>query len=130
MAYAANGKEYSNKNISRVKYNMIYTSDTEYNLPKAPELIKECEEAASGVFYNSASDYDPIVFDPSLLDVVYNNQIFFDVSNNKNFVVLSESISDPCLIQMRKFVNDSVWLLANGFWLDQGEWVDSEVWND
>jgi len=37
--------------------------------------------------------------------------------------VFTKSIIDPSSIDM-------AWILANGFWNDDGIWVDSDVWID
>lgn len=108
MAYSANGNDFPDINIGRVKYHMEYDDVNDlYRLPKAPELIVACENAAVGVFYTAASDYEPVWFDSSALNGNYGDQIFFDVTNNKNLVILSQSISDPCLTIMEDFTNNS-----------------------
>jgi hypothetical protein len=124
--YSANGNYFSNLRSGRVKYDMDYTGPTQYSLPKAPELIKACNEAAIDVFYNSSSDYDPVVFNPSTLESIYNDQIFFDVTNNRNFVVLSESISGTCLEIMKAFIR----ILSGGIWDDGEIWDDNASWED
>lgn len=107
MGFDARGLEYTGITAGRVKYDMEYDSDNDlYRLPKAPELIIACENAAVGIFYTAASDYEPVWFDSSVLNGIYGDQIFFDVTGNKNFIVLSESISDPCLTTMTNFTNN------------------------
>lgn len=107
MAYSANGYNFPDKELSRVKYDLEYDSDNDlYRFKGKPqEVIVAAHNAAPDVFFNSASDYDQVWFDSSLLNNIYGGQVFFDVDNNKNLIVLPTAISDPCLSIVSDFVN-------------------------
>ena len=115
----------------RVKYNIEYDNVGDlYRLPKAPELIKIANDVATDVFFDTASDNDPIWVDISTLEYDYGGQIFLDVANEKNGIFTSSEVTGDCLTEVYKFINNSVWLLANGFWNDNGVWRDDANWID
>jgi hypothetical protein len=130
MAIDARGLSYDIDD-GRVSYDLLYNESTgDFSMPKAPELIIACHNAAPDVFFDSASDYDPIEFDYSLLIPSYGDQIFFNLPDVKDFIVLSQAIAGDCLAAMSIFVKNSEWLLENGFWNDNGIWKDGSTWND
>lgn len=97
MGYSANDN-YVPFNCSRVKYRIEYDSDNDlYRLPKAPELIKIADSVAHDIFFNSSSDYDPIWVDISTLNNDYGQQIFFNVSEEKNMIFTDTQLSGTCL---------------------------------
>lgn len=90
----------------RVKYRIEYNITTGlYRLPKAPELIKIANIVVPDVFFDTASDNDPIWFDPSALDYDYGGQWFFDVANNKNMIVTDTTVTGDCLNKVLSFVD-------------------------
>lgn len=107
MGWAANGNEYTDKSLSRVKYDLEYNSTSGlYRFKGKPvEVINIMNSVATDVFFDTSSDNDPIWFDSSALSSVYGDTVFFNVNKNKNLVVLNTSISDPCLTKMKSFVN-------------------------
>ncbi len=132
MAYSANGYNFPSKTLSRVKYDLEYDSINDlYRFKGKPqEIIKIVDVVANDVFFDSSNNYEPVWFDSSSLEYVYGDQVFFDLLNNKNFVVLESSISEPCLTNMKNFINYTVWILDTNFWNDSGSWIDAETWND
>lgn len=108
MAIDARGLEFPLVNGGRVKYDLEYNSTSGlYRFKgKPPEVIKILHSVAADVFFDSASDYDPVWFDSSLLSYNYSNQVFFDVAQNKNFVILNTTITGDCLESMNNFVNN------------------------
>jgi hypothetical protein len=113
----------------RVKYRIEYNQGTDkYRLPKAPELIKIADSVASDVFFDSSSDYASKWVTLSDLNSDYGQQIFFDVTNEKNMIFTNTQISGNCLNSVYKFTN--AWILADGIWDDSGIWVDDDKWND
>lgn len=132
MAYSANGYNFTSKSLSRVKYDLEYdfSGDLYRFKGKPQEEIKVFNVAANDVFFDSGDDFEPIWFDSTLLEYNYTDQIFFDVSNNKNFIVLSSAISSPCLEIVFDFINYKEWILENNIWDDTGIWMDTKTWND
>jgi len=132
MAYSANGYNFPDKTLSRVKYDLEYDSSNDlYRFKGKPqEVIVAVHTAAPDVFFNSATDYTPIWFDSSVLDYIYGDQVFFDVQRNRNLIVLPASISDPCLTIITDYIKYRYWALVDGFWGDGGVWMDSETWID
>lgn len=108
MAWSANGNNFTNKDLSRVKYDLEYDSSGDlYRFKgKPPEIIIEANDAAVDVFFDTASDNDQEWFDASTLNYNYSDQIFFDVNNNKNLTALSSAITGDCLTTMNGFVNN------------------------
>lgn len=90
---------------ARVKYNLSESGGL-YALPKAQELILICEAVAPGIFYNSASNYDPIFFDLSTIDTNYGDQIFFNPDDLTDFIILDQPISGECLLQILLLLKD------------------------
>lgn len=73
---------------------------------KPPEVIKATIAAGTGdTFFDSGSDYDAVWFDSTSIQEIYGDQIFFDVTNNKNLIVLDQVISGTCLDTMEDFIN-------------------------
>lgn len=106
MAYSANGNEFPSKTKSRVRYKIDYDSGTDlYSLPKSPELIKIANSVALNVFFDSTSDYTPIPVDITALTGNYGDQIFFDVTNEKNMVFVDTAVTGDCLTEINEFVN-------------------------
>lgn len=103
MAYAANGYEYVNKKLSRVKYNMPMGNGAV--MPKAPELVKIGITVAPDVFFDSATDYTPVPFDSTLVDYNYGDQIFTDVAAQKNMVWVGSALTGTCLFNVLDFIN-------------------------
>lgn len=128
MGYAANGYEYVNKRLSRVKYNMPMGDGAV--MPKAPELVKIGITAAPDIFFDSATDYTPVPFDSTLVDYNYGDQIFTDVAAQKNMVWTEVAITGECLTNINNFIKNGAWILEGGVWNDTGIWIDTETWID
>ena len=106
MAYSANGLEFTDKNISRVKYDLIVDGNTLEFKGKAPEMIKvQLSAGATDIFFDSSDDYNTVAFNPTLLGYNYGDQIFLDVAGQKNFTWLNQAVSGDCLVKMNNFVN-------------------------
>ncbi len=108
MAYDARNLNFPDKNLSRVKYDLEYSSGTGlYRFKGKPqEVIKIADVAATNVFFDNTSNYDQIWFDSSLLNYNYGDQIFFDVNRNKNLIVLFGPVVGDCLNSLDSFVNN------------------------
>lgn len=110
MAWSANGNNFTNKDLSRVKYDLEYDSSGDlYRFKgKPPEIIIEANDAAVDVFFDTSNNNEQEWFDSSTLDYNQGNQIFFDVNLNKNLTVLSLEIGEECLDAMNGFVNNPI----------------------
>lgn len=104
MAYSANGY-YVTKSPSRVRYRIEYDSSGDlYRLPKAPELIKIAHSVATDIFFDSTNDYEPEWVDISTLNEDYGQQIFFDVTNEKNMFFVNTAVTGDCLTDVYNFI--------------------------
>lgn len=106
MSYSANGYNFIDKPLSRVKYDLEYDSLNDlYRFKGKPsEVIVAAHNAAPNVFFDSTTDYTPIWFDSSLLNYIYSDQVFFNTASNKNLIVLPAVISDPCLTTVSDYI--------------------------
>ena len=132
MAYSSNGNNFPDKILSRVKYDLEYDSSGDlYRFKgKPPEIIKVVNVVANDIFFDSGDDFEPVWFDSTALEYIYGDQVFFDVFNNKNLVVLDTVLTGDCLSDMEDFIKYKYWPIESGFWDDGGTWLDSETWND
>ena len=129
MAYSANGYNFPSKALSRVRYDITYNAG-DYTMPKAPELIKIGNVAATDIFFDTSSDNDPIIVDMETIDLNYGDQIFTNVPEQVNMIWVPDVLTGDCLAAVNQYVKNYDWILANGFWDDNNQWNDGANWID